>query len=385
MLYWGKVERIKNMKIGIITWFTGPNYGTNLQAIALQYYLRKEGHEVEIINYEVSSSKPKKENKSIFKKIAYQPRKYAIKYALNKYSKDIVSRNEKMTNTIQNHCLFTSKIANVNELIDVCNTFDLLVCGSDQIWNPNWYDRFYFADYDDIKTRRISYAPSMGVNDISNDVMSEIKRGISKFDMVSVREEKAAELLEPFMKSKPTVVVDPTLLLSDEEWDNLLKKNQTEIDKYVFAFFLNDEMTHLKATKKFAKENSYKLIVVPYKGMTYLQKADIRADAGLEDLLNLIRNAEYIITDSFHITVFSIIYKKQFFTFQRFKENKFTSQNVRITNLLAKANLIERMLPYKSTTIKKMDEINYENHCNNLKNEIRNSKYYLEKAIENRN
>lgn len=373
------------MKIGIITWFTGPNYGTNFQAIALQYYLRKEGHEVKIINYEVPPLQSQKEKKSILKKIAYQPQKYAIKYALHKYAKDIVSRNEKMTNAIQNHCILTSRITNVRQLIDTCNTFDLLICGSDQIWNPNWYDRFYFADYDDIKTRRISYAPSMGVNAIPKDVIPEIKRSVSKFDTISVREEKAAELLEPFMKSKPTVAVDPTLLLSEKEWNDQFNKRKPEIDKYVLAFFLNDEMTHLKATRKFAKKHSYKLIVVPYKGMTYLQNADIRADAGLEDLLNLIRNAEYVITDSFHITVFSIIYKKQFFTFQRFKEDAFTSQNIRVINLLTMTNLIARMLPYQSTFIKELDEISYENHCTELKNEIQNSKEFLKMAVKNRN
>lgn len=119
--------------------------------------------------------------------------------------------------------------------------------------------------------------------------------------------------------------------------------------------------------------------------MTYLQNADIRADAGLEDLLNLIRNAEYVITDSFHITVFSIIYKKQFFTFQRFKEDAFTSQNIRVINLLTMTNLIARMLPYQSTFIKELDEISYENHCTELKNEIQNSKEFLKMAVKNRN
>lgn len=374
------------MKIGIITWFTGPNYGTNLQAIALQYYLRKKGHEVKIINYEVPPLQSEKEKKSILKKIAYQPQKYAIKYALNKYAKDIVSRNEKLTIAIQKYCVLTSKITSVIQLIDTCNTFDLLVCGSDQIWNPNWYDRFYFADYDDIKTSRISYAPSMGVNNIPDDIIPEIKRSVSKFDMISVREERAAHLLEPFTKSKPTVVIDPTLLLSEIEWNDLLGKRETGKDKYVLAFFLNDEKAHLKATRNFAKKHSYKLIFVPYKGMTYLQRADIRADVGLEDLINLIRNAEYIITDSFHITVFSIIYRKQFFTFQRFKEDAFTSQNVRVTNLLKLANLTERMVPYQSPIIKELNDISYENHSSELKNEINNSKDFLQRAVgKNRN
>ena len=119
-------------------------------------------------------------------------------------------------------------------------------------------------------------------------------------------------------------------------------------------------MVHLKATQDYAKKHSCKLIVIPYKGMTYLQKADIRANAGLEDLLDLIRNAEYVITDSFHVTVFSIIFRKQFFTFQRFKEDEFTSQNVRVTNLLEMSDLKERLVPYQSSVIedkKKIDMI----------------------------
>lgn len=95
--------------------------------------------------------------------------------------------------------------------------------------------------------------------------------------------------------------------------------------------------------------------------------------------------AEYVITDSFHITVFSIIYKKQFFTFQRFKEDAFTSQNIRVINLLTMTNLIARMLPYQSTFIKELDEISYENHCTELKNEIQNSKEFLKMAVKNRN
>lgn len=371
------------MKIGIITWFTGPNYGTNLQAIALQYYLRKKGYEVNIINYEVPPSKSQKERKSILKKIIYQPKKYAIKYALNKYANDITSRNRKLTNAVKRNCILTSKITNIRQLIDICNSFELLICGSDQIWNPNWYDRFYFADYDGLRTRRISYAPSMGVNAIPDDVVQKIKRSISNFATISVREVKAADLLEAYTTSRPTVVVDPTLLLSDTEWNELFEKRKKEKEMYILAFFLNDEKAHLKATRNFAKKHSYKLILVPYKGMTYLKNADIRADVGLEDLLDLIRNAEYVITDSFHITVFSIIYKKQFFTFQRFKEDAFTSENVRITNLLKQANLNERLIPYQSVRIAELDDISYENHISRLRDEVEKSKDFLNKAIEN--
>jgi len=370
------------MKIGIITWFTGPNYGTNLQAIALQYYLRSHGYEVNLINYEVPSVNVTKDKKSFIRKVLYQPKKYAIKFAMNRYKTKIAERDRKLRNSIITKCILTSEIETIDELVKICNEFDLLICGSDQIWNPNWYDKFYFADYTGITTDRISYAPSMGVNTIPDSVVGEIKHALRQFKAISVREEKAAELLAPYLNKKPQVVVDPTLLLTSEEWMDIFPQVKYEGDDYIFAFFLNDEKAHLEATKKFAKRLNYKLILVPYKGATYLQNADIRADAGLEDMLDLIRNAKYVITDSFHITVFSIIHRKQFYTFQRFKEDEFTSQNARVTNLLNMVDLPERLIPYLSTRIDMLDDINYDGHIEKLNIEIEKSKDFLKKSIE---
>lgn len=370
------------MKIGIITWFTGPNYGTNLQAIALQYYLRSHGYEVNIINYEVPLVNVTKEKKSFISKLFYQPKKYAIKFAMNKYKSQIAKRDSKLRNSINTKCILTPRIKTIDELVKICNKFDLLICGSDQIWNPNWYDKFYFADYTEITTNRISYAPSMGVNAIPDSIAAEIQHGIRQFKAVSVREEKALELLSPYLCEKPQVVVDPTFLLTSEEWMDIFPKDGYVGNDYVFAFFLNDEKNHLEATKKFAKILNYKLILVPYKGTTYLQNADIRADAGLEDMLGLIRNAKYVITDSFHITIFSIIHRKQFYVFQRFQENEYTSQNIRVTNLLETVDLSERFVPYKTKKIDMLHDIDYTGHIEKLSIEIEKSKDFLKKSIE---
>lgn len=370
------------MKIGIITWFAGPNYGTNLQAIALQSYLRNQGYEVKIINYEVPPTELVIQKKSFIKRLLHQPQKYAVKFAMKMVEKKISERDKKLSDAIIHNCILTPKIKNQNELIDVFNAFDLLICGSDQIWNPNWYNEFYYADFDSVKTRRISYAPSMGVNAIPNDIIPAIRRSVQKFDCISVREAKAADLLSPYLKQRPEVVVDPTLLLTKEDWLTIFPEKKKENENYVFAFFLNDERKHLKATRDFAKSHNCKLIMIPYKGVTYLQNADIRADAGLEDLFDLIRNAKYVVTDSFHMTVFSIIHRKQFFTFQRFKENSFTSQNVRVTNLLSLVDLSDRLIPYQSAKIQDMENINYDNHISKLNSEIEKSKVFLKTAIE---
>lgn len=378
-----KREIGNSVNIGIITWFTGPNYGTNLQAIALQYFLRKKGHEVSIINYEVDSPI---EKTTVLQKLKNQPRKFVTKYALKKYSSQIMSRNEKMANEIKRNCQLTERIQNTEELINVCNNFDVLICGSDQIWNPNWYHPFYYADYSEILTRRISYAPSLGVNEISDEVLPNIINSLGKFDCVSVREEKGAELIAPYIRQKPQVVLDPTLLLSATEWNNIFPEVtemvDSEKDKYVLAFFLGEEPKHFQATRNFANRHNLKCILVPYKGISYLQNMDIRADVSTADLMHLIRNAKYIITDSFHMTIFSIIHKKQFYTFKRFKEDFLQSQNVRVTNLLELFQLRNRMVENCSAFIGDFEDINYKEVLQILDFEKEKSEKFLLNSLE---
>ena len=112
-----------------------------------------------------------------------------------------------------------------------------------------------------------------------------------------------------------------------------------------------------------------------------MQNADIRADAGLDDLLDLIRNAEFVITDSFHTTIFSIIFRKQFFVFQRFKDDNFTSQNMRIYSLLEMANLQDRLISYQSSIIDVVPAINYSDLIQKLNKKKKKSKGFLNKSI----
>ncbi|MBS5089086.1 polysaccharide pyruvyl transferase family protein [Streptococcus infantarius] len=371
------------MKIGIITWFTGPNYGTNLQAIALQYFLHQQGNDVSIINYEVAPPTVKNGGRNIIEKIKNQPHKYLTKYALYKYKAQILNRNKKMVSEIQKNCNFTDRIQSEEELIENCNKFDLLICGSDQIWNPNWYNKFYYADYPEILTPRISYAPSLGVNNIPKDKLREIITGLKKFDAISVREEKGADILTPYFEEKPSVVLDPTFLLSEDDWASIFPlKNDHESNDYVLAFFLAENKQHFRATQDFAKRHNLKYIIVPYVGISYLQKGEKLAGTSSGDLLNLIRNAKYVITDSFHITVFSLIHKKQFYTFQRFKEDAYSSQNVRITNLLKLVHLENRMIPYEMTSIMDLEDINYIEKSSIMKREISKSREFLLTSIK---
>lgn len=371
------------MRIGIITWFTGPNYGTNLQAIALQYYLRKQGHEVEIVNCEVES-KYAKNRRTFFERVAFQPEKYAEKFARRVFFKnEIASRDKKLANAIQKNCVLTKRCENEKDLIEIFNSFNLLISGSDQIWNPNWYHRFYYADYDGVTTRRISYAPSMGVMTIEPEVKPEIRRSVSKYDVVSVREDKAVSLLEPYSKNKPVVVVDPTLLLDSDDWASIFPSiGKTAKEDYVLGIFLEGTIRHMHAARRFATEKHMKYVYVPYSGISYYQPGERYADAGLEDLLELFRNAKYVVTDSFHMTVFSIIHRKQFYTFARFKENLITSTNSRIRNLLRMSGLQDHELKYGTKKINELPDIEYGPHLVMIQQEIDKSKKFLKESVQ---
>ena len=371
------------MHIGIITWFSYENYGTKLQAFALQKYLKELGNDVEIINFTPPETYMLKEKtSSLWDKIKNQPKKYKTKYILQKYNDEIRSRYKKMDGFIDNNCNLTIKADNDDIYVDVCNSFDLLICGSDQIWNPNLYHKYYFADFEKIKTPKISYAPSLGVNKINSEVEPNLKRSLEKFSFVTVREDTGANLLRNIIKKDIPVVLDPTLLLSKNTWIKYTNNDFLSLDDYVLCYFLSDNKNHWKAASRFAKSHNLQLIIIPQEAESYEKNCKICPEAGVEDFLGLILNATYVITDSFHGTVFSLIFQKQFYTFERFKENKYSSQNSRIRNLLEKVSLNSRLIEFNQKIIDDKNNINYKIIDLKLKENVERSKEELNRGLK---
>ena len=369
------------MNIGIITWYKGPNYGTNLQAIALQWFLRNSGHNVQIINYN-DSLISYSSHRTLKKRILSQPDKLAKKIAIRKYGGIIDKKNSKMRSTIKQKCVLTEIANNYEEFINICNSFELLIVGSDQLWNPSWYSPIYYADFEKVKTRRISYAPSLGVKTIPENLLNVMHHGLSRFSHISVREAQGKDILKKELGVDSCVVVDPTLLLSQNDWLSIFPKKESSInDEYVLSVFLSDNFFHWKAANIFSKNEVLQHVIVPYMGFSFFQKGTVCVDTDLSDLLNLIRGAKYILTDSFHITVFSIIMQKQFYTFERFKEKESFSTNSRVKNLLSKLNLNNRVQHYNCVTVLETERIDYKNVSKLLDKEISKSKQYLYNAI----
>lgn len=287
----------------------------------------------------------------------------------------------KFKNIVDENCDISNKINNVEEYIKICNEKDIVIFGSDQIWNPNWYHPFYFGNYEQIKTKLIAYAPSFGVSEISNN-REIIKKAISRFSSIRLREESGCHIAEKMLNKKINLVVDPTLLLDSKEWDELIEPTEMNVKNYVLCYMLSDNFNHWNAIKSFAKKNNKQLVIIPHDGYSYIQSNNVVRDCSVGNFLYLIKNADYVITDSFHGSVFSIIYNKDFCVFERHNPKDRTAQNSRIYNLLKIAKAEECLVNYNCNKINKI--IKNQNYYNNLQYLIYESKKYLKESISDK-
>lgn len=345
------------MKIGIITWFLYNNYGSKLQAIALQRYLRNLGHDVWLINF--PPPKPAKFRRRV-KFLDRALNSVTIRIARRVYHGALTERSERLEHAMQTYCNLTEPIGNDADFIRICNRFDLLIAGSDQIWNPNFYHPYYYAAFPDIKPRKVSYAPSLGIQEIPKEKQEPMRKAIETFSYVTVREKAGALLLEKLLGYRPQTALDPTMLLTKKDWMELLGLQAKEGQKYALCYFLTDNRTHWHTAAQFAKEKRLELRIIPYMGLSYFCKGKKYMDAGVWEFLDLILNAEYVLTDSFHGTVFSLLFQKEVYTFTRFRDDKDFSQNDRVRELAAQMHIGDHLLPFNARKVPNIPPIRYE-------------------------
>lgn len=366
-------------KVGILTFHRAINYGAFLQAFALKTFLANQGYKVSMVDYwpeghAVSYEPFSKENflnLSFIRKI-----KYILDFSL-KY-KRMVLRKKKMENLM---CLYLEigsipKYTTPNELSKVDD--DIIIYGSDQIWwnaklqNYKGYDWAYWGDYIPSSIKKIAYAASMGVINLNDTDKEEIKKRLTNFSSIAVRETMLHDAITPLTDKPIEVVCDPVFLLNKDEWSKIIKPVKTP-HKYVLLFNLMHSHDAEKIAKRKAKEMNLPLIEVtslvkPYKfGKNCIQTADAL------EFLYMIKNAEFIVTSSFHGTAFSVIFEKQFYSLGM------NNNSGRVQSLLHSINLSERLI--ESIDIKNMKDIDYKKVRYYLDIYIENSMLYLKNNI----
>lgn len=354
-------------KIGIMTWFTYNNYGTLLQVYALSEIIKAHNYNVEIINY-----KPKIHKKNLFD--------MNLNYIFNQikekqYSKKNYDREKNIKNRFNN---FRKKYLNISDeaknyyqLQTISNNMHKIVCGSDQIWSPTFFDPHYYLDFVKDNSKKIAYAPSFGVNKIDNEELKkDIKELLNRFENISVREEQGRIIVNELVDKPTKVVLDPTLLLDKKEWiHNLNIEQKVNNNKYLFCYFLSNKKEYVKMAKEMSKKlGLYIKVLSSTTIINSFEKNSIISDCGPKEFVEYINNASYVLTDSYHGILFSLNFNKPFIALKRFKDSK-ESQNSRVYNILKKVDLENKLCSLNNIDYSVIDYIEVNKKIQTLRKE----------------
>lgn len=373
-------------KIVILTWLHNGNYGSILQAYALQKYLRNEGYAVNNIDL----------NPSIFEKVKNciqqgNPLISLLKEKLNaaKSKKSCPNvhafalKEDKFQNFIKDNFSLTRKYRRFSELNDLIGKYDAYICGSDQVWSPMLLSPSYYLDFLPVSTKKISYACSFGMSLIPKQKKGRIGKWLEQFYAISVRENAGVDIVRSLTNKKCTTTVDPTMLLSSSDWSLIVDENSIVKERYLLCYFLSYHSGQWQKAVSIAKMRNLKVVVIPTTKESYGYGDQVLCDVGPEDWINLIKNAEFVATDSFHGCVFSILYHRQFCVFKRFADGSKLSQNSRVYSLLStyglESCLVENIEDFQPMLI---ESTTYEKVDITLLKKVEESKKWILNAIE---
>lgn len=340
------------MEIKTITCHDVYNYGASLQAYALQQYLTELGHEVQIIdyfpdymdvNYRIRWKKYVIPEVSSLYKIRYIPgikTLYRIKMSIQKMKFILEKSGRKKAFDrfkMQYLHLTSERYRNIEELRGAKLSADVFIAGSDQIWNPlfnNGKDPSFFLQFGE--GRKISYAASFGVSSLSPTDSVNMKRWLSSFSKISVREKTGLNLLEGLGIKGGVQVPDPVFLLTKEEWSGLAS-SKFRNESFVLVYNLGPMMQDIKDCAQ-QLAHHHKLRIVAVEELANISYADMRiTDAGPCEFIELFTKASYVVTNSFHATSFSILFNIPFFSYIK------NATSSRITDLLKSCDLEARV------------------------------------------
>jgi hypothetical protein len=298
------------MKCGIITLHTPHNFGAMLQAYALQFTISEMGHEVEIIDHGVREPPPQLFSKEGIKKLPY-----ALVCLLRKKHRD--RKYHRFNSFSDQYLKLSQSYKEPAELSHASMNYAALICGSDQIWNPTYraFDPKFFLDFGPLDAIRIAYAPSFGVSEVPPELHQNLSELLDNLDFLSCREKSGVRLMEGLTKRETAHVVDPTMLVPAEHWIRISKQPADLPSRYILAYALDNSRDFGKSVSQLARKLSLPVVCIETGVRSPKFRCDhIIRDAGPLEFLGLLSKAEFVISNSFHGCIFSILFNKQFFS-----------------------------------------------------------------------
>lgn len=358
------------MKTATITWVSYNNYGTQLQAYALQQFLRGYSYENEILDdsdvlqeqwksrKNISHQKTCLKKERVIIRLLKKPFRY-IRHQMWKQRVRPYTESQKKIDNFKRENLVIDTDVNAHYLDDLNNRYDLFICGSDQIWSPldinlNGY---YYLNF--VSKKRIAYAPSLGMNKIPEGKTALIQNWLKSFDAISVRELQNVDQLSKLSGKEVSFVSDPTLLLNREQWSDFCKEGMQIKKKYILCYFLEDKNWYFEYAMQIAKKYGLSLKLIPNRVEHTKRKICIRKGVSPRDFVSLFKSAALVITDSYHGSIFSVIFRKDFYCLKRFDEHITENQNVRIASLFETLGLNDRVIE-EGNAVSANNRIDYE-------------------------
>lgn len=358
------------VKIYISTYHNVQNFGAALQSYALQSFLGKLGYENELIKIKLSTKVVKKR---FFDKERILRIINSVYNALHR--KQILQGEQRFLQFFDNYHKTTAEYGNYEELLQNPPSDGIYLSGSDQVFNPVNIKPEFFLQFGDNNTRRISYAASVGVNSVPAQNKDTFKKYISAFDSISIRESYSRNLLKEYTKKNSDVNIDPSFLLTKEEWDSISSDSVSSAinEPYILVYAIYKPKWMNEVLKKLYRETKCKIVLVTYKNFRPIFCNKCIMNAGPREFLSLIKNAEMVISSSYHGNVFATVFEKPFYAIVN------PDSPARIMSMLELFKLEKRVLTPETNIDFNVD---YTDMKNILEKERIKSKEYLVSAIE---
>ena len=319
------------MKIGILTYHRALNYGAALQGFALTEYLRSIGLDAEVVDYRC----PRIES-DYYKLIPANAKglkavlKAVIRYPMKK------KRAAGFRSFEDKYKYVSDKSYTKESLVEANKVYDTFISGSDQIWNNYGSDSdfHYFLDFAENNKKIIAYSASFGYENVPNFLTEDYKRLLKRYNALATREASGAKIIEELIGEKAIVTCDPVLLLNAKMWKDRIDCTRKVEGKYLLCYFLATNEKALAYAVEYANKNGLKVIAINNIQKDY-PGVEMAKYVSPEEFVSLFANAEAVMTDSFHGTVFSLTFNKLFNSLV----SSTSKVNSRIENILGRVGL----------------------------------------------
>lgn len=381
------------MRIAITTWHSGLNAGTFFQIFGLYKYLSDRGHHVVVVEYEHGDHPEDYLPRGWYYyasqmfgliKRKFQQRGTQATFDNNtaSYKQDIELRDKRFKE-MYGKMLYTKRVDTEEDFKKLNEEFDAFIVGSDQVWNASMLNRRYLLDYVSEGKIKASYAPSMGTGQVLPYQRKMFKKYLQSYNYISTREKRLAEILNKELEQNVEHVLDPSMLISKDDYLQMAHlPEQFQPDTYLLCYFMPNNEKQRKQIIDYANKHNLKIVMMAMFGNDYaFKESEIYTAAGPCEFLGLIANAAAVFTSSFHCTIFSILFNKNLFVFQRKAPSKSADINLRFNEQLSTYG-INRSIAWMEDWCEALEKpIDYEHVNTVFKERLQQSMNYLNQFV----